>query len=144
MDTKFWKNLIKGKETEEEIAQLLESFGYNVMRIGAYRLPVDLFVWREQEEFWVEVKYRSKTDCFFYFRDLLTDKGKEGIIDILEETQLPVIVMLKTPVFLKVGVFALGLEIGREGMRVGERGAHIEWRKTIPLRKIYFYSTKEY
>ncbi len=57
--TRFWQNLIKGNKVEEQIAQWYEKQDYRVERIGPYRLPIDLLVWNEKEEFGVQVKYRS-------------------------------------------------------------------------------------
>ena len=58
MDTKFWDNLIFGRQYEEEVASYLESVGYNVWRIGTWRLPIDLFAWKGERELLIEVKFR--------------------------------------------------------------------------------------
>ena len=60
MHTKFWEGLIKGRKYEEEVALFFESQGFNVWRLGDWRLPIDLFIWNEKKSFCVEVKYRTK------------------------------------------------------------------------------------
>jgi len=59
MNTTFWNNLVLGRKYEEEVAQFFEFLGFNVWRIGDWKLPIDLFVWKNGLEFGIEVKFRS-------------------------------------------------------------------------------------
>jgi len=58
MDTKFWNNLILGRQYEDKVAQWFEQWGLEVWKIGNWKLPIDLVVW-SKSPFCVEVKFRS-------------------------------------------------------------------------------------
>lgn len=57
--TYFRDMLALGSKYEEEVAQFFESQGFDVWRLGSWRLPIDLFVWDKDKSFCVEVKYRT-------------------------------------------------------------------------------------
>lgn len=94
MDTNFWNNLIVGYKVEEEVAQWLESFGYSVWRLGTYRLPIDLYCWKGDKEFLVEVKYRTGFPS--KYRHNTFQKAALKAQPLMEESQLPLLIIVKT------------------------------------------------
>lgn len=57
MNFRDW--LVFGRIYEDKVADFFESRGFHVWRMGNFRLPWDLWIWDEVEEFSVEVKYRT-------------------------------------------------------------------------------------
>lgn len=100
MSTYFFNCLVKGNIAEEQVAQWYERQGYQVCRIGSYRLAIDLLVWNDEEEFGVQVKLRSKDtleEKYFIWGTLcpyLKFKEYQKILDIIQEDKLPVVLAI--------------------------------------------------
>jgi len=55
----FFEKLMTGKRYEDKVADWFESIGFHVWRLGNWRLPIDLLIWKGKQYFCVEVKFRS-------------------------------------------------------------------------------------
>lgn len=60
IEEKFYTKLAYGRLGEEVLAKLLEEQGFDVERIGSYRLPVDLYIHKKGTPVcWIQVKTSS-------------------------------------------------------------------------------------
>ncbi len=95
MHTKrFLENVIKGQEAEEQTAQWYEKQGYRVERVGSYKLPIDLLVWNDKEEFGVQVKYRNIGNIGHNMFRYLRDKEFLSLQRITREDKLKIVILV--------------------------------------------------
>jgi len=88
----FHERLVKGNLAEEQVAQWYETQGYQVCRIGGYKLAIDLLVWNDEEEFGVQVKFRTNDPLSINnIMAYLNFKEITAIRKIILEDKLPVI-----------------------------------------------------